>query len=383
MFSQLFGVLPCSKLYTTPELKLISIPVVISTVMGIFQSFLMFTVFYSIILRGLNLKRTTVLLYSVTCYVEFLMFIRISRVWPKITLLWQNLEASIFFQMPYSLFKPFALRVVIWISSAVVMINIFIEHFYYWFQAIETSEKHRTFCNHTVGFLENLYVQEAPFFAFWIPSNYFSFAMYEWLNLSMTYARSFIDIFIMCVSIGLTMRFNQIYMRINFVARKSMPPIFWYQVQRDFMALRKLMLLINNNITQMILISSLNNLYYICTQLFYGFSHVDNLVYFWYSLAFIVGKALMSMMASASIALCSVKIRLAIELVSSTSWSPEAENFSKYLNDEMPCFNGCGMFFVTRKLILGMAASVVTYEIYLRELVDITQANTEFICRKK
>lgn len=271
------------------------------------------------------------------------MFIRISTIWPKIIHLWQNLEKTIFFQMPYSLFKPFVLRVVIWISSAVIMLNIFskkgellffrflrclsftVEHFYYWFQAIETSEKHRSFCNDTVGFLENLYVQEAPFFAYWIPSNYFSFVMYEvsllsilqinilifkkhvyltkntkhnpknssiifqekmtneqtiysfevlkqskshlsrknqllssiilwficvivilkenssthhlpnvinlsykflsfvlfqWLNLSMTYARSFIDIFIMCVSIGLTMRFNQIYMRINIVARK-------------------------------------------------------------------------------------------------------------------------------------------------------------------
>lgn len=109
----------------------------------------------------------------------------------------------------------------------------------------------------------------------------------------------------------------------------------------------------------------------------------------------------MAMLAAASITVCSVKIRLAIQLVSSASWNPEAESFSKYLNDDPTYFDGCGFFFLTRQLVLGvsvalvlgilhkififfqMAASVVTYEIYLRELVDVTAANTEFICRKK
>lgn len=54
---------------------------------------------------------------------------------------------------------------------------------------------------------------------------------------------------------------------------QSVPPIFWYQVHKDLMALKKLMTLINNNMTEMILIASFNNLFYICTQLFYGFRY--------------------------------------------------------------------------------------------------------------
>lgn len=137
--------MPCSKLYTIPKLKLLSIPVAISVVMGVFQTFLVFTVLHSIGRLGLNLKRSkysnlylikaqklsnlsiagTTLVYTITCYMEFLMFIRISRVWPKIALLWQSLERAIFFQIPYTSLKPFALRSVMWMSSSFVMLNIF------------------------------------------------------------------------------------------------------------------------------------------------------------------------------------------------------------------------------------------------------------------
>lgn len=96
-------------------------------------------------------------------------------------------------------------------------------------------------------------------------------------------------------------------------------------------------------------------------------SHVDNLVYFWYSLAFITAKALMAMLAAASITVCSVKIRLAIQLVSSASWNPEAESFSKYLNDDPTYFDGFGFFFLTRQLVLGVSVlgkSYIKYSLF-------------------
>lgn len=90
----------------------------------------------------------------------------------------------------------------------------------------------------------------------------------EIVNISMTFAWNYMELFVMIVSIGLYTRFQQINNRLEGMRRRVLPETQWGDVRTDYVTLCELMEKVDYELRYLLLLSNLNNLYFICFQLF-------------------------------------------------------------------------------------------------------------------
>lgn len=75
------------------------------------------------------------------------------------------------------------------------------------------------------------------------------------------------DLFIMLISIALSTRFEQMNHRLNRARDKHLDELFWYNTRMNYAQLTELVEMVDGYLSNLILLSSLNNLYFICFQL--------------------------------------------------------------------------------------------------------------------
>lgn len=102
----------------------------------------------------------------------------------------------------------------------------------------------------------------------------------EVLNFLMTVCYNFVDVFIISLSIGITMRFDQINDRLVSVGRKEMSDAFWIEIRNDFVGITQLLELVDNEFATLIVLSCFTNLFFICLQMFWSFKYYDKIVRF-------------------------------------------------------------------------------------------------------
>jgi gustatory receptor len=87
------------------------------------------------------------------------------------------------------------------------------------------------------------------------------------LNIVMTFAWSFTDLFVIVVSIGLVSKFKQINEDLREVKGQSVHPGFWSEYRLYYREVSNLIAIIDDSMAKIILISVSNNLFFICVQL--------------------------------------------------------------------------------------------------------------------
>lgn len=95
-------------------------------------------------------------------------------------------------------------------------------------------------------------------------------------NSMFTFAWNYMDVFIMMISLGLAERFKQINQRLASYGGKpldamspltTMRPDVWLEIRQHYVLLCELLETVDVNLAPIILLSSANNLYFICFQL--------------------------------------------------------------------------------------------------------------------
>lgn len=87
-------------------------------------------------------------------------------------------------------------------------------------------------------------------------------------NLYCTFFWNFMDLFIIVISVGLSRKFNQIYSSLFRNKHNKCSEFYWKYHRECYQELVELLRNVDSSISNLILLSFLNNLFFICIQLF-------------------------------------------------------------------------------------------------------------------
>lgn len=114
-------------------------------------------------------------------------------------------------------------------------------------------------------------VLAAKFSDIWRSQNSF-INFFQWLNVLMAFSWNFVDLFIITISVGLNMRFQQINDRLHFTSKWNESYQFWKEIRIHFFSLCDLLEFVDSHISILIFISTGHNMYSLCSCIFYSFS---------------------------------------------------------------------------------------------------------------
>lgn len=188
------------------------------------------------------------------------------------------------------------------------------------------------------------------------------------INLYCTFSWNFMDLFIMVISIGLTRRFQQINQSIGMLCGKNVSQKYWELHRIQYQQLCDLLTVVDQNMAYLILLSFSNNLYFICIQLLHSLKPFDTLIngiYFWFSLIFLIGRTIAVCIFASKIHDESRKPITLLQSLSAHEYNIENRRFLHQVINDKIALSGKKFFHLTRKLILKIAGTIVTYELVL------------------
>lgn len=220
--------------------------------------------------------------YTTACTVVFFL---IAMRWPGLMKVWKEKELR-FLSHPY---EPYGskLSVKIGFAAVVIVILAFTEHGLFLANSAYNHYRIVDHCNWTI---------EEPLSYFLEKQFHFFFTRYkinlplglflEIMNISYTFGWNYMEMFVMIVSLGLGTRFWQINYRLDglkgkvkslfniiymmnlvFEFSQVLPESVWIEIRTDYVVLCELMERVDYELRFLILLSNLNNLYFICFQL--------------------------------------------------------------------------------------------------------------------
>ncbi|EDW19616.1 gustatory receptor for sugar taste 64b [Drosophila mojavensis] len=322
---------------------------------------------------GVTFHTSSSLALYIVCLLEHLFFWRLAFNWHSIMRHWHRVE-QLFLSVPYRFYGEYNMKRRINIVVGLVMSSALVEHCLLLANSFHLSNLERTQCNINVSYLESIYKWERPHLYKVLPYHVWLLPLLEWVNETIAYPRSFTDCFLMCIGIGLAARFHQLHRRIAAVHRKVMPAVFWTEVRQHYLALKRLVRLLDSAVAPLILLAFGNNMSFICFQLFNTFKNIGVdlivMVAFWYSLIFAIIRTTLTIFITSSINDFEQKIITDLRDVPSKAWTPEVQRFSEQLGNDMTALSGNGFFYVTRQLILSMTTTIITYELMISDVIN-------------
>uniref|UniRef100_A0A2A4JH60 Gustatory receptor n=1 Tax=Heliothis virescens TaxID=7102 RepID=A0A2A4JH60_HELVI len=230
-----------------------------------------------------------------------------------------------------------------------------------------------------------------------IPYSDFVGILFHFSNLQCTFNWNFADVFVICMSMYLTVRLEQVNQRIIAAKDKNSPSSFWRTMREDYNRSVHLVRQVDKIIGGVVFISFASNLFFVCSQLlhtlaggikasqrckpeigsdrriFYGYEHS---IYFVFSFAFLVIRSLAVSLTAAKVHAASLEPAYALYDVSSANYCLEVERFLDQIHGDTVALSGLQFFHVKRGLVLTIAGTIVTYELVLMQFTGVTPTTT-------
>ncbi|XP_068159074.1 LOW QUALITY PROTEIN: gustatory receptor 5a for trehalose [Drosophila tropicalis] len=187
-------------------------------------------------------------------------------------------------------------------------------------------------------------------------------------NILLTFGWSFMDIFVIMISMGLSELFARLTQSLERRADQAMPEAYWTSQRTQYRAIVNLIYQVDNAISGIILISFGNNLYFVCLNFLKSIKSMPSMahtVYFFFSLAFLLGRSIAVVIVVSSVNDRSQEPLRLLKLVPQRAFHVEVERFASELAKDVVALSGLKFFNVTRKLFLTVAGTIVTYELVL------------------
>ncbi|ALC49894.1 Gr5a, partial [Drosophila busckii] len=207
-------------------------------------------------------------------------------------------------------------------------------------------------------------------------------------NVLLTFAWSYLDIFVMIMGIGISELFSRLTLHLQPLASRvsslhtstcsqfvysiilcqSMPEIFWTYARTRYRAIVELILDVDDAISGIMLISFGSNLYFVCLQVLKSINKMPSAVhavYFYFSICFLIGRSVAVLLYVSAVHDHSrAPLRLLREVPRQSYQEEQCRFASELVSDEI-ALTGLKFFSITRKLFLSVAGSIVTYELVL------------------
>ncbi|XP_069365894.1 gustatory receptor for sugar taste 64a-like [Maniola hyperantus] len=201
------------------------------------------------------------------------------------------------------------------------------------------------------------------------------------LSKSATILWNFQDLIIIVISMGLTSRYRRLNSFVEHVVRyekrdgniNKLGTEFYYQlnvwrsIREAFAQQSALVRQVDEELGALFLLSNLNNLYFICLQLYQGIRKMDgvliNRIYYFYSLGWLLLRACSVVLAAADVNLYSK--RALPYLFSCPAYNIEIHRLKNQLTHDNIALSAMGFFYLDRQKLLQVAAAIVKYELIL------------------
>ncbi|KAI8118769.1 Gustatory receptor for sugar taste 64f [Lucilia cuprina] len=304
------------------------------------------------------------------CIITFIVCsLSLARKWPDLMVYWYEIEQKL---PPYnSQFQKSRMAYKIRMVTLVGMMLSLTEHLLSCISVIHYSN----FCPITNDPIENFFrLSNEHIFKIFPYSNWWGWYG-KISNFISTFTWNYMDIFVMIISIGLASKFQQLNENLMQYKNKQMSPAFWSENRILYRNLCSLCERMDDAISMITMVSFSNNLYFICVQLLRSLNKMPSIAhaaYFYFSLFFLLGRTLAVSLYSSTVHDESRKPLLILRCVPKESWCLEVKRFAEEISNDLIALSGMKFFHLTRKLVLSVAGTIVTYELVLIQFHEDT-----------
>ncbi|XP_043649937.1 gustatory receptor for sugar taste 64a isoform X1 [Drosophila teissieri] len=345
-----------------------SIPMLVTVIFMAATSILFLSMFTHLIKIGITAKNFVGLVFFGCVLAAYVVFIRLAKKWPAVVRIWTRTE-MVFTKPPYEVPRRNLSRRVQLAALAIIGLSLG-EHALYQVSAILSYTRRIQMCaNITTEPSFNNYMETNYDYVFQLlPYSPIIAVLVLLINGAFTFVWNYMDLFIMMISKGLSYRFEQITARIRKLEHEEVCESVFIQIREHYVKMCELLEFVDSAMSSLILLSCVNNLYFVCYQLLNVFNKLRwpiNYVYFWYSLLYLIGRTAFVFLTAADINEESKRGLGVLRRVSSRSWCVEVERLIFQMTTQTVALSGKKFYFLTRRLLFGMAGTIVTYELVL------------------
>ncbi|KAL4707632.1 hypothetical protein ACJJTC_006982 [Scirpophaga incertulas] len=192
---------------------------------------------------------------------------------------------------------------------------------------------------------------------------------------------NFLDLIIILISMGLTSRYRRLNSYVNrivkeenaFRKRVAVEPCVraqkWRKVREAYARQAALVRMVDHNIGPLVLVSNVNNFYFICIQLFLGLNKSNreaiNSYYYFISLGWLMVKACSVMLVAANIHVYSKEAITNLCLCPSAAYNIEVKRLKYQLTNDYVALSGMGYFRLDRHTLLEVVGNIIKYELVM------------------
>ncbi|KAL3281743.1 hypothetical protein HHI36_004947 [Cryptolaemus montrouzieri] len=200
--------------------------------------------------------------------------------------------------------------------------------------------------------------------------SYWKAILVQTANILSTITWNYTDSFIILVSSGLALRFTQIANKIESKKFQDSDDKFWRETREDFNKICKLSRVIDENLSALVIVSFINNTFFICIQLYNSLKEREGFtekLYYFYSFAFLLLRITSVTLYGAWINDESRKPLDMLHSVPSMQYNIEVNRFIDQINTMSIGLTGWNFFLVTRGFLLKIARTILTFELMILE----------------
>ncbi|KAL9700355.1 hypothetical protein quinque_003796 [Culex quinquefasciatus] len=326
---------------------------------------------------GANANNTIGILFYVDTVLIMALLANLARKWRPLALEWERVDQEFLAKETGEAKR--SLRKAVWFTSGVMIVCGLLEHLLSKTAGIINQSHEAKFCNWEIQSFAHYYASRQYAFIFkHIPFNIPVLAFFEYCNAALTMAWTCQDLLIILISMALSHRFRQIYAQVQpfssgiVIAAEK----FWSDIRAQHTLLGQLVRDTNRLLAPLIIASCGTNLYLICFQLLNISKKQESLassVNHWYALCYLIVKtnlvfyhtAMVNETARAPLAIC--------RRIPNIGWCLELERLVDQLRNERVSLSGMGFFHLTKRTMLAMAGTVVTYELVMLKFAEDTE----------
>ncbi|KAK0085894.1 hypothetical protein PV325_004288 [Microctonus aethiopoides] len=166
-----------------------------------------------------------------------------------------------------------------------------------------------------------------------------------------TFTWNFTDLFIMLISTALAERYKTLNENLN-TATLDHSIVDWSEFRKNYACLSTLVKRTDNDVSPIILLSFVNNLYFICLQLLNGDKNLLDSLYFFGSFGFLLSRTI-------AVTLLTARINDQSKIALPT------QRLQLQLTTDEVSLTGLRFFSITRNFMLAVGGAIVTYEVVL------------------
>jgi gustatory receptor len=157
------------------------------------------------------------------------------------------------------------ISVCLWVSLLLALS----EHLLYFTSEINKFHYEVTFCNKTGHYVEKFIRKHLYFVLYNLPFSYNHLigAIAEYLNFSYTFFWSYLDLFIILISIGMSDLYEKVFARMQHMEIRSIDEITWSELRLDHVQISQLMTTVNKVFGFSIMLACMNDGYFILIQM--------------------------------------------------------------------------------------------------------------------